>query len=367
MNEENIQEVTTTEETPVEESPKDDTREVCGIKIPNTDAITDDEVIEFINSLNDFTAIEVLHHIKKFRDDLNTLNMYSVNLSTAMVTYDTYKNMASMYGNIDNDLVTAEFDNPEDENGQIDFEQIRKDIEEYDARLKVGLAVLEHKYAKIRESGIASIKDDIIETLLKNLDTVKQSEDVNKEYTVKAIQKIIDEFNNAPDGIVDQYERISRKLSNPKRNLELVKYVTNHPDDARKEFLKIGFTDEMYDAFCKFLIIEDSYNRYITDDVDEEDDLTQDKIKRYVYVYFYHISKIVNSEIRKKNYLSLIYKCNVLQVIELGSIDAENFRGTVDCNDNRKNAEPNSDLDILSKRRQKLYSQCMKIFSHYPL
>ena len=363
--ENNIQEATLVEEPPVE---KPATRIVDGLTIPNTDAITDEEILVYIESLKSLTNIELMHQLKLFRNDKATVLKYKEMFESAKVTFESFAEMKNSFGFIDNDLVTMNEDKMEKaiEEEDPDFDGIEKELKDYEDRIDIGLMAIERRYNEVRESGIVSIRDDIVQTLSKNLDTVKKSSDINKDYTIKFLEKTIDEFNSAPDGIVDQYTRISRKLENPKRNLELVKYVKNHEFEARKKYINVGFTDEIYNAFLKFLKIEDAYYAYCTDGDETAIRLPKD-IGEYVDVYFYHISKIVDTESRKKNYLSLIYKCNILQVIELGSIEPDYFRNTVDSHDNRLHAEPDSELDKISKKRQRLYKECVKIFSKYPV
>lgn len=383
-NEENVQ----IEESPIE------FKEVCGIKVAVDSKVPEDDIIRYKDSIKDFTAIEVLHEIKRFEEDAKTVAGYKKFFEDSKVTLENFKEAARNLGDIRNELAAGEgtvitkINDDELAEEDVDFDKIFDEIKDYEERTNIGLSLLKQRYDTIRESGGMSLKDDIIETLRKNISTVENSSDLNKEFFAECMKNTIAEFDNSPTGVVDPYDRMASKLNNPKRLKDMKLWVAKNMDKARKEYISVSFNDEMYKTFLSFIVLEEAFFVYTHDSIADpnepprmiEDEMPfistrftfdlkwgkkRNAIEFFGLMFFYHISRIVKNEAKKRNYLSLIYKCYILQALELLSLKPDSFRNTPEGMEARKNFQEGTEEYEISIMRQKLYKSYSRIFWAY--
>lgn len=372
-------------------------REVGGIKIPGNSKVPDDDVLRYKDSIKDYTIIELLHEIKKYEKDLITAENYREFFETSKVTIDNLRETTKNLGTLANDMANVDTESLQEESGdpeELNFEEVLAELEDFRDRTNVGIIILKDKFEEVKATGGMSLKDDVIKTLVKNISTVESTTDLNKDIFKSCMESVIAEFNAAPNGILDPYPRLSSKLSNPKRVKDMVYRVVKDTEKARKEFISVGFTDEMYDSFINFLKVEDAYFVYTHDGIVDPNEppciviLDNGDMFRYIsstftcyyarvsskmyvavelfsLIFFYQISRIVRTESKKRNYLSLIYKCYILQALELATLHHEAFRSTPESMENRKNLEEGTEDYEISRMRQKLYESYLHIFWTY--
>lgn len=279
-------------------------RTVCGITFTAPDSITDDTIISYNEKIQNLTRIETHGLIKKLQDEFKTCDALENYLKSSQATVE---NIQSMVDNLNTCFEDSAFENnkiSEDEytDDEIpDFNKLKQELYEYRCCVDIAMMLVKKHSEELEAKGYTSIADDITETLLKNRDTLNMSEDINSGLYVKYIDRILDEIKT---GYIHA-DRMWPKLENKKRLLDIAKEFYKDRRKAEREIYSIGFRKSFVDDFISFLCMwqPQEFRDCLADDT--------------VWLYFYHITKIVKSELKKGNYLSLVYKCYILQVLEL--------------------------------------------------
>lgn len=281
---------------------QDQFRTVCGITFTAPESITDDTIISYNEKIQNLTRIETHGLIKKLQDEFKTCDALENYLKSSQATVE---NIQSMVDNLNTCFEDSAFENnkiSEDEytDDEIpDFNKLKQELYEYRCCVDIAMMLVKKHSEELEAKGYTSIADDITETLLKNRDTLNMSEDINSGLYVKYIDRILDEIKTG----YTNADRMWPKLENKKRLLDIAKEFYKDRRKAEREIYSIGFRKSFVDDFISFLCMWAGYREEFIEDA--------------VWLYFYHITKIVKSELKKGNYLSLVYKCYVLQVLEL--------------------------------------------------
>ena len=296
-NDEPVVQSTTVDESATAE---DQFRTVCGITFTAPESITDEEIIRYNDKIQSFTKIELRGCLDRLKNDYAMCDAVRVHLESAESSIgqiqESFNGLVKSIStdNIITD-VTFNKDTPID-----DIDTLKEELSEYRSRVDIAIQLVEKRLKELNETkGYTSIADDITETLLKNRDTLNMSEDINSGLYVKYIDRILDEIKT---GYIHA-DRMWPKLENKKRLLDIAKEFYKDRRKAEREIYSIGFRKSFVDDFISFLCMWAGYREEFIEDA--------------VWLYFYHITKIVKSELKKGNYLSLVYKCYVLQVLEL--------------------------------------------------
>ena len=281
---------------------QDQFRTVCGITFTAPESITDEEITRYNDKVQSFTKIELRGCLGRLKNDYAMCDAVRVHLESAESSIgqiqESFNGLVKSIStdNIITD-VTFNKDTPID-----DIDTLKEELSEYRSRVDIAIQLVEKRLKELNETkGYTSIADDITETLLKNRDTLNMSEDINSGLYVKYIDRILDEIKT---GYI-YADRMWPKLENKKRLLDIAKEFYKDRRKAEREIYSIGFRKSFVDDFISFLCMwqPQEFRDCLADDT--------------VWLYFYHITKIVKSELKKGNYLSLVYKCYILQVLEL--------------------------------------------------
>ena len=281
---------------------QDQFRTVCGITFTAPESITDEEITRYNDKVQSFTKIELRGCLDRLKNDYAMCDAVRVHLESAESSIgqiqESFNGLVKSIStdNIITD-VTFNKDTPID-----DIDTLKEELSEYRSRVDIAIQLVEKRLKELNETkGYTSIADDITETLLKNRDTLNMSEDINSGLYVKYIDRILDEIKT---GYI-YADRMWPKLENKKRLLDIAKEFYKDRRKAEREIYSIGFRKSFVDDFISFLCMwqPQEFRDCLADDI--------------VWLYFYHITKIVKSELKKGNYLSLVYKCYILQVLEL--------------------------------------------------
>lgn len=281
---------------------QDQFRTVCGITFTAPESITDEEITRYNDKVQNFTKIELRGCLDRLKNDYAMCDAVRVHLESAESSIsqiqESFNGLVKSIStdNIITD-VTFNKDTPID-----DIDTLKEELSEYRSRVDIAIQLVEKRLKELNETkGYTSIADDITETLLKNRDTLNMSEDINSGLYVKYIDRILDEIKT---GYIHA-DRMWPKLENKKRLLDIAKEFYKDRRKAEREIYSIGFRKSFVDDFISFLCMwqPQEFRDCLADDI--------------VWLYFYHITKIVKSELKKGNYLSLVYKCYILQVLEL--------------------------------------------------
>lgn len=281
---------------------QDQFRTVCGITFTAPESITDEEITRYNDKVQSFTKIELRGCLDRLKNDYAMCDAVRVHLESAESSIgQIQESFNGLMKSISTDNiitdVTFNKDTPID-----DIDTLKQELNEYRSRVDIAIQLVEKRLKELNETkGYTSIADDITETLLKNRDTLNMSEDINSGLYVKYIDRILDEIKT---GYIHA-DRMWPKLENKKRLLDIAKEFYKDRRKAEREIYSIGFRKSFVDDFISFLCMwqPQEFRDCLADDT--------------VWLYFYHITKIVKSELKKGNYLSLVYKCYVLQVLEL--------------------------------------------------
>ena len=281
---------------------QDQFRTVCGITFTAPESITDEEIARYNDKVQSFTKIELRGCLDRLKNDYAMCDAVRVHLeSTESSIGQIQESFNGLVKSISTDNIITDVtfykDNPID-----DIDTLKEELSEYRSRVDIAIQLVEKRLKELNETkGYTSIADDIIEMLLKNRDTLNMSEDINSGLYVKYIDRILDEIKT---GYIHA-DRMWPKLENKKRLLDIAKEFYKDRRKAEREIYSIGFRKSFVDDFISFLCMwqPQEFRDCLADDT--------------VWLYFYHITKIVKSELKKGNYLSLVYKCYILQVLEL--------------------------------------------------
>lgn len=365
----------------VKESPM---RTVCGIELPVTDKMTDEEIEDFVKEIEPLTRIELLKLKKEFNDArIQGIDLESM-FKDAKLTYESFLEIQESFSTPDVVQNTIDEIKAELEEEDLDFDKIEEEITSFKMRSLIGSMIVGHRLKELAEISPPDLKADIIETLIKNKDTLNQSGNLNKELLTSYIDRVVNEIKETADGFLDPRDRMLNKLQNPKRVDEIIKFVRDNPERARIERHAEGLNDDIVAVFLGFMYTEQLYHA----DVDPNDDDSLTPVEKAIYeldpinfleemkagysllceTFAYHIAKIVKSEVKRQNYLSLIFKCYILQIVELETKckDRKDIFGvTVQSRRNRAGLNKDSDGYRLSEIRRKLFGYYNEVFVQY--
>ena len=218
------------------------------------------------------------------------------------------------------------------------------DIDQSLRELNICTNVAHEKYEEIRVSGKTTIAEDITETLLKNRQTLEKSDsNPNAALYMKYIDSAIEELKT------HSIDRMYPKMTNPKKIKKLVQEFYADPLLSLKIITSCGFMLDWIMNFTDFMITEQEF-------AVPEKSHSKDEFVCATCVFFYHITKIVDAEVDKHNYLSLIFKYYILQVLEVESTPKPDEESRIDENGNESEE---------SKFRSSLYKAYMPIFDKY--
>ena len=142
------------------------------------------------------------------------------------------------------------------------------------------------------------------------------------------------------------------------RIIELAKTVYTDQKATQKALRKAGFEYKYIESFTNFMMIE---KRYSENTLGETSGMEDDMLLHTVLLFFYHIAKIVDAEVSKHRYKTLVFKMYALRVLEIASAYPIDVKDPIGCR-NKDGIETE-----LSQIRQSTYKIYLDILKKYDL
>ena len=228
---------------------------------------------------------------------------------------------------------------------EFDYDKAEAELVKYESQLEVALEILHNRYTELKNQGNTTIADDIIETLLKNRSTLEQTESLNSEMYIEYIDNAIEELQS------HSIARMFPKVEVPKKTLGIIKDFFKDIDRSIKEISRCGLSVTWIRNFADFMWEEQSFACK-----NDETTFSKGTYATVALIFFYHITKIVGSELKKQNYLSLVFKYYILQILEIQS--------TTHMNEDQRFDENDEEIEV-SKMRSAVFADYHKLFMMY--
>ena len=334
---------------------------VCGIDLNKYDGkVSEEDVKTFSANAEKLTKLEIIRSMKSITATAKQIMFVRALAASAQSNTDMIQsftdNMMKMVSNETNGDESEEtaqtltdikstFEAPKDDE-DIDFDKTYAELDVYEAQLDAAIEILHLRYEELKKNGNTSIADDIAETLLKNRSTLENTtENLNAELYIKCIDTVIDELQS------HSIDRMYPKANVPKKTLGIIKEFFKDVDRSIKEISKCGLSITWVRNFADFMWDEQSFSCK-----NDETTFSKGTYATVALVFFYHITKIVNSELKKQNYLSLIYKYYILQILEI--------QATTRMNEDQRFDENDEEIEV-SKMRSAVFADYHKLFMMY--
>lgn len=314
-----------TEEKPAEETEVKEPGSAADIpyaldydKYPSS---TKEDVEQCYNEIKDFNKLEALRYYTRIKSELDSCRMAEEFMATAMATKQTAMNLVNILDDTTKALTGDETESlkaqlQDIKNDDFDQEKFKKELTESQHRLLMAADLVRAHIAHLKEvNGDTNMAEDIIDTLLKNRKVISDGTDLNKNTYCKAIDEAIVEISNVGLATFNEesLRRIVPKLQNEKRIRELFKDMNDKKEFA-KVFNKVGFNMEFVASFIRFMKTEMSFYVNELDGTAECDEPTLITVSS---LFFYHVARIVEAELHKKRYRTLVFKLYALRPLEV--------------------------------------------------
>lgn len=290
------------------------------LQYENYPACTKEEIEGCYNEIKELNKLESLRYYARVKAELDSCNMAEQFIETAVVTKETAMNLVNILDESTKDLMGDETESLKEqlESSDDDFDEkkFKTELAASKDRLNMAADLIRAHIAHLKEvNGDTTMAEDIIDTLLKNRKVISDGNDLNKHTYCKAIDEAIVEISNV--GLAkfdeDSLRRILPKISNEKRIKELYKSMKD-AKEYQKEFRKVGFNMDFVASFCKFMKTEMDFYEHELGGVAMCDEPTLITVSA---LFFYHIAKIVDAELHKRRYRTLVFKLYVLRPLEI--------------------------------------------------
>lgn len=283
------------------------------------DTCTKEDVEECYNEVKDFNKLEALRYYTRVKSEIDSCNMAEEFIATAVATKETAMNLVNI---LDESTKTILGDETESLKSQLDnaddFDQdkFKKELELSRNRLLMAADLIRAHIAHLKEvNGDTNMAEDIIDTLLKNRKTISEGSDLNKDTYCKAIDDAIIEITNIGLSKFDEksLRRIVPKLQNEKRIRDLYKDMKDK-NEFQKLFNKVGFNTNFIASFIHFM---DTEMKFYTHELDGSPLCDKPTLITASTLFFYHVARIVDAELHKKRYRTLVFKLYALRPLEV--------------------------------------------------
>lgn len=321
------------------------------------------EYTELVSNMSLIEARLLMRRLKKYT---GMLSIFNTEIDVSRINSSIVTEMANTILRTPDDILSPIFgkshEDMEDPYDKSDIHDLKKEVVQYVKRVQILMGLALKRIEELKDKEV-SVADEVIGALQKNLDTLKESTDVNAHLHIDSINKVIESIQN--DEFI-QASRMKNRMKNAKALLDLAKEFYKDRDKAIREIYDIGFNYMTVKSFYEFVAFPDrfldpeimeeilkSYKepiekkpegellQYTSDTVHDllgswlhgisgrygyllenpEKIVDVKYISAYVHecvlLFFYHIAKIVKTESKKQNCLSVIFKCYVIQTLEL--------------------------------------------------
>lgn len=309
-------------------------------------AVTEDDAKEYHEQIYSLTKIELIRGMKKLVSLEKNLYMIRGLLNMATSNEAMIRSFVDSVDGVVNHLKdddTVQSAAPESDE-PLDPEATAKQLDTYEQQLEAMVDMMHIRYEEIKSAGNTTVAEDITETLLKNKSTLENVENPNASMYIKYIDTVVDELQS------HSIKRILNKVSVPKRTRVILTDFTRDVERSFKEILNCGFSPAWLSTMADFMWEEQAFA------CDDKTAMSRNEFATWAIVFMYHVSQIVNSEVKKHNYLSLVYKYYVLQMLEMQNTTKMDEDQRVDENDVENEA---------SKLRQSMYREYRQLFDAY--
>ena len=328
-----------------------ETNIVCGIDLNKySGCVTEENAQEYHDQIYDLTKIELIQGMKKLVALEKNLYMVRGLVNMADANTSTIKTFANSVDDIVNHLAdseTQEETKPVDE--PLDDDDFNRDemlaqLDTYEHQLDAMLDMMHNRYDEIKATGNTSIAEDITETLLKNKSTLENVDNLNAEKYIGYINTVIEELQS------HSISRMLPKVSVPKRTRNIITEFCKDIPRSFKEIMNCGFSPAWLSTFADFMWEEQAFS------CEADNTMSRNDFAVWSLIFFYHISQIVNAEVKKHNYLSLVYKYYVLQILEL--------ENTTKMEEDQRFDENDEEIEA-SKLRSSVYKEYATVMRAY--
>lgn len=323
----------------------------CGIDLNKySGAVSEEDAQEYHDNIYALTKIELIRGMRKLVALEKDLYMIRGLMNMATSNEAMIKSFVGSVGNLvdhikedeDTDKKPEEQTEPEDE--PLDYEATSKQLDTYEHQLDAMLDIMHIRYEEIKTSGNTTIAEDITETLIKNKSTLENVDNLNANKYMEYIDVVIEELKG------HSIKRILNKVTVPKRTSAILKDFTRDVERSFKEILNCGFSPSWIFTIADFMWEEQSFA------CDNKEVISKNGFASLSLIFMYHVSQIVNSEVKKHNYLSLIFKYYVLQILEI--------QNTTKMEEDQRFDE-NDEENEVSKIRSNMYKEYRQLFDAY--
>ena len=340
------------------------------LQYDNYPTCTKEDVEGCYNDIKDFNKLESLRYYTRIKSEIDSCNMAEDFIATAVATKETAVNLvkilddaAKSFTNGDEtESLKEQLENTDD----FDQDKFKTELNESRNRLLMAADLIRAHIAHLKEvNGDTTIAEDIIDTLLKNRKVIADGNDLNKNTYCKAIDEAIVEISNVGLAKFDSesLRRIIPKLQNEKRIRELYKSMKD-TKEYQKAFNKVGFTMDFVASFTRFMKTEMAF---CTNELGGTAFCDEPTLITVSALFFYHIARIVDAELHKKRYRTLVFKLYALRPLEIDkaypvSEFKDNDTGMVPISRWEENGETQTESSLF---RQSVYHEYEKILQIY--
>lgn len=310
-------------------------------------AVTADDAKEYHDQIYSLTKIELIRGMKKLvalEKDLYMVRGLMGMASSNEVMIKSFVNSVDGVVNHLKDEETSEDDTPIDDE-PLDYDATSKQLDTYEHQLDAMVDMMHVRYEELRSTGTTTVAEDITETLLKNKSTLESVDNPNSDMYIGYINTVIDELQS------HSIKRILNKVSVPKRTRVILTDFLRDINKSFKEILSCGFSLSWLSTFADFMWDEQAFAC-----LPDGDNMSRNEYATWAIIFMYHVSQIVNSELKKHNYLSLIYKYYVLQILEL--------QNTTKMDEDKRFDENGEEVET-SKIRSAVFKEYYTLFKGY--
>ena len=336
------------------------------IKVREGSSITAKDIKEVYDEIKEMNKLQTLRYFTKIKGDVDMCNLALEFIKTATDTREMVEGFSESIDSLsDNKIITKKAEDIKaaiEQAEDFDAEGLTKEVNEYLDKLAVASDIAKAHIAYLKEiNGETCMAEDIIDTLIKNQNTLKESSMLNAPLYIKAIDEAIIEISDI--GLTgkmteDSLRRLKTKLEVPKRIIELAKTVYTDQKATQKALRKAGFEYKYIESFTNFMLIEKRYSENV---LGETSGMEDDMLLHTVLLFFFHIAKIVDAEVSKHRYKTLVFKMYALRVLEIAAAYPIDVKDPMGCR-NKDGVETE-----LSQIRQSTYKIYLEILKKYDL
>lgn len=294
------------------------------INMRDGSTVSDETLNQIYNDIKDFNKLQTIRYFTRAKNDIDMCKTALEFIQTAASTKEAVETFtASLDDAKANSALSKKIDDLKEtlENSKdFDSEALTTEVNEYVDQLEAAINIAKAHLKHLKEvNGDTCMAEDIIDTLLKNQQTLRESNNPNAPLFIKSIDEAIIEVSDI--GLTgkmseESLRRLKSKLEVPKRIVELAKVAYTDKRNCQRALRKAGFETRYIEEFIKFMMAEKHYSENI---LGEDSGISDDMIMHTSMLFFYHLAKIVEAEIPKRRYKTLVFKMYALRVLEIAS------------------------------------------------